>query len=240
MKYSKSPPVHLMAWRDPDAWSKASDIVAVLLAMSLPWSTSLVGIFAVVFLLTITPTIDWRAFAILLSSTDLRVSDCADGSGDFGYVVVRRSLERTSLCVEPADQTFGAAAAVLSLRALVAWNVGIHGLSSFVRAPKYRVLAGDAGPEHLDQAGRRRARHIRQELYRSEPGICTLHGRARISHRHVTARKEDRTGATVDYGWGWLHSKHGFRDRFTYCDGDAAGHAGHLFGDFICADGPAQ
>jgi O-antigen ligase len=66
MNPSANPPVRQMAWRDPATWSKASDIVAVLLALSLPWSTSLVGIFAVVFLLTITPTIDWRAFAASL------------------------------------------------------------------------------------------------------------------------------------------------------------------------------
>lgn len=66
MNVSANPPLRQMAWRDPATWSKASDIVAVLIALSLPWSTSLVGIFAVVFLLTITPTIDWRAFAVLL------------------------------------------------------------------------------------------------------------------------------------------------------------------------------
>jgi O-antigen ligase len=55
-------PSRLAAWRDPAVWSKASDIVAVLLALSLPWSTSLVGIFAVVFVLTVAPTIEWRAF----------------------------------------------------------------------------------------------------------------------------------------------------------------------------------
>jgi O-antigen ligase len=55
-------PSRLAAWRDPAVWSKASDIVAVLLALSLPWSTSLVGIFGVIFVLTMAPTIEWRAF----------------------------------------------------------------------------------------------------------------------------------------------------------------------------------
>jgi O-antigen ligase len=55
-------PSRLAAWRDPALWSKASDIVAVLIALTLPWSTSLVGIFAVVFVLTVAPTIEWRAF----------------------------------------------------------------------------------------------------------------------------------------------------------------------------------
>jgi O-antigen ligase len=34
--------------RDPARWIATIDIVAVLLALSLPWSTSLVGIFGVV------------------------------------------------------------------------------------------------------------------------------------------------------------------------------------------------
>jgi len=56
-----APPSHLAAWRDPALWSKASDVAAVLIAVALPWSTSLVGIFAVAFLLTLAPTIQWRA-----------------------------------------------------------------------------------------------------------------------------------------------------------------------------------
>jgi O-antigen ligase len=55
-------PSRLAAWRDPAFWSKASDIVAVLIALTLPWSTSLVGIFGVVFVLAVEPTIEWRAF----------------------------------------------------------------------------------------------------------------------------------------------------------------------------------
>ena len=37
----------LPAWRDPAAWMTTADIFAVLVAAALPWSTSLVGIFAV-------------------------------------------------------------------------------------------------------------------------------------------------------------------------------------------------
>jgi hypothetical protein len=55
-------PSRLAAWRDPAFWSKASDIVAVLIALSLPWSTSLVGIFGMIFVLTLEPTIEWRSF----------------------------------------------------------------------------------------------------------------------------------------------------------------------------------
>jgi O-antigen ligase len=50
------------AWRDPAAWSRTADIVAVLIALSLPWSTSLVGIFVVVWLISVAPTLDIRVF----------------------------------------------------------------------------------------------------------------------------------------------------------------------------------
>lgn len=56
----------LKRWRDPAAWMTTADIFAVLLALSLPWSTSLVGIFAVVIVVVMLPTIDARAFIALL------------------------------------------------------------------------------------------------------------------------------------------------------------------------------
>jgi O-antigen ligase len=59
---SSLPDQALPAWRDPIAWAKAADIVAVLIALSLPWSTSLVGIFGAVFLVTVAPTLDFKAF----------------------------------------------------------------------------------------------------------------------------------------------------------------------------------
>ena len=49
-------------WRGPAAWMRASDVLAALLAMSLPWSTSLVAIFAVIFLLSMIPTFDLQGF----------------------------------------------------------------------------------------------------------------------------------------------------------------------------------
>ena len=49
-------------WRNTAAWTKAADIAVVLLAISLPWSTSLVAIFAVVWLLLLIPTVELRDF----------------------------------------------------------------------------------------------------------------------------------------------------------------------------------
>jgi O-antigen ligase len=56
----------LPAWRDPLAWAKTADVVAVLIALFLPWSTSLAGIFIAVWLIAVAPTIAPRAFLALL------------------------------------------------------------------------------------------------------------------------------------------------------------------------------
>jgi O-antigen ligase len=52
----------LRRWRDPAAWMTTVDVVAVLLAASLPWSTSLVGIFGVVLVIVMLPTIEASDF----------------------------------------------------------------------------------------------------------------------------------------------------------------------------------
>ena len=56
----------LPAWRDPAAWAKTADIFAILIALSLPWSTSLVGIFVVAWVITVVPTLDPRMFVVSL------------------------------------------------------------------------------------------------------------------------------------------------------------------------------
>jgi O-antigen ligase len=52
----------LPGWRDPAAWAMTADIAAVLIALSLPWSTSLVGIFAIVWVIAVAPTLDLKRF----------------------------------------------------------------------------------------------------------------------------------------------------------------------------------
>ena len=52
--------------RDPAAWITTTDIFIVLTALSLPWSTSLVAIFAVAALLTMAPFFDAKAFLQVL------------------------------------------------------------------------------------------------------------------------------------------------------------------------------
>jgi O-antigen ligase len=55
-------PLWLM-WRHPAAWSTTVDVFAILLALALPWSTSLVAIFATALLVAMLPFLDLGAFA---------------------------------------------------------------------------------------------------------------------------------------------------------------------------------
>ncbi len=48
-------------WRDPAAWAATVDICAILVALTLPWSTSLTGIFSVAMLLAMVPFLDLDA-----------------------------------------------------------------------------------------------------------------------------------------------------------------------------------
>src|SRR5882724_11663575 len=52
----------LPIWRDPRAWIRSADVFVILTALALPWSTSLVAIFAVAWLLTLVPTLDIGSF----------------------------------------------------------------------------------------------------------------------------------------------------------------------------------
>jgi hypothetical protein len=52
----------LRLWRDPVAWVTAADIFAVLTALALPWSTSLVAIFVLCWLGTVAWVLDYRVY----------------------------------------------------------------------------------------------------------------------------------------------------------------------------------
>ena len=48
-------------WRDRSAWTTTADVLAILVALTLPWSTSLVGIFSVAMLVAMGPFLDVEA-----------------------------------------------------------------------------------------------------------------------------------------------------------------------------------
>ena len=58
----------LPVWRDPQAWARTADVVAVLIALALPWSTSLFGIFVVVWMIAVVATLEPGAFTASLKN----------------------------------------------------------------------------------------------------------------------------------------------------------------------------
>ncbi|WP_271583356.1 O-antigen ligase family protein [Bradyrhizobium sp. CCBAU 45389] len=51
------------SWRNPAALLRAADVLVILIAASLPWSTTAPSIFVGLWLLAVTPTIAWRDYA---------------------------------------------------------------------------------------------------------------------------------------------------------------------------------
>jgi O-antigen ligase len=49
-------------WKDPAVWATTADVFVILIAVSLPWSTSLVAIFAAALMVAMVPLLDPRAF----------------------------------------------------------------------------------------------------------------------------------------------------------------------------------
>ena len=52
-------------WRDRATWMTIADVFAILAALTLPWSTTLPGIFVPCWLGAVAVVTDWRAFARL-------------------------------------------------------------------------------------------------------------------------------------------------------------------------------
>jgi O-antigen ligase len=60
-------PLIRRSWRDQAMWMTVADVFAVLAALTLPWSTTLPGIFMPCWLGALAWVMDWRAFARLLT-----------------------------------------------------------------------------------------------------------------------------------------------------------------------------
>ena len=63
-----APPMSLVRryWRDRALWTTIADIFAILAALTLPWSTTLVAIFVLCWLGAVAWVMDWRAYGRLL------------------------------------------------------------------------------------------------------------------------------------------------------------------------------
>ena len=54
----------LWAWREAEVYSRCTDMLAVMAAASLPWSTTAPAIFITLWLFAVLPTIDWEQFVL--------------------------------------------------------------------------------------------------------------------------------------------------------------------------------
>ncbi|HEX9373062.1 MAG TPA: hypothetical protein VF897_18765, partial [Roseiflexaceae bacterium] len=63
-----APPMSLVQryWRDRALWTTIADVFAILAALALPWSTTLVAIFVPCWLGALAWVMDWRAYGRLL------------------------------------------------------------------------------------------------------------------------------------------------------------------------------
>ena len=175
------------------------DLVAVLVAVMLPWSTSGVAIGMVLWLAALIPTVAWRALLQYAEAAGLSAADCFRSCWPLvGTLWSDAPWGARSYALSPTAKLL-----VLPLlfyhfeRSTRGMWVFIAFLVSCVllMAMSWLVMFD---PGSLAQACRRRARNLRQELYRPEPGIRALRGSAGLSRHHVVAGEENLAGAAVD------------------------------------------
>ena len=175
-------------WRDPAAWITTTDVFIVLIALSLPWSTSLVAIFAVAALVTMAPFFDAKAFlqslkrpiSILpvalfaLALVGTLWSDAPWGARLYAVGPAAKLLMLPVLFYHFERSARG-------LQVLIAFLV-----SCVLLMAMSWIVAFDPGLA-LKTFGAA-ARHLRQELYRPEPGIRAVRGGAGLSRHHRCLR----------------------------------------------------
>ena len=148
------------AWPQSRFWLVCVDLYPALAAASLPWSTTAVSIFMVLWLIVVVPTIHWQAFCASLRAPASFLPLALLGLALAG-------LFWTADSWPVGDEAAGRAAAALSLRTLRARAMGVVRVPGFlcpvdgiVMADVLCRLEGLAGGD-----GRRPC----QELHRPKP-----------------------------------------------------------------------
>ena len=101
-------------WSSPEVWTTAADIFVVLIALALPWSTSLVAIFAVMWLLTVVPTLDSKFFLQIPKRPICVLPIALSCSGGCRDLLVRRAVGYAALCDQSNHKAARASASILS------------------------------------------------------------------------------------------------------------------------------
>ena len=133
--------------RDRSLWIAVVDVVAILIALSLPWSTSLVAIFAAVLLVAMVPFLDLRAFLQSLKRPICVVPIALFVLAAVGTLWSDAAWGARLYAVGPDRETADAAGAVLSFRTLrraASWV--LVGLSGVLRAADGDVVARRVRP----------------------------------------------------------------------------------------------
>ena len=66
-----------LSWRRSAVWLLAVDVLAVMTAASLPWSTSATSTLAVLWVIALAPTIDWEESCSTSSIRRARCRSCS-------------------------------------------------------------------------------------------------------------------------------------------------------------------
>ena len=158
-------------WRDRARWMTIADVFAVLAALTLPWSTSLVAIFVVCWLVAVAWVMDWRAYARLLKQPICYLPLSLVGLAVIGTLWSDAAWGCAALRHQSHRQAPGAARAVLSFRAVVARDVGL------------RRIPGVVHPADADVVDRRdRSQPFAQGLRANREGAASL---SRITSRRA-------------------------------------------------------
>jgi O-antigen ligase len=163
-------------WRDPAGWATAADIFVILIALSLPWSTTLVGIFAAASIVSMAPFLDARTFL-----ESLKRPICSLPLALFALAVVGTLWSDAPWATRL--YAIGPPAKLLMVPLLFYhFERSARGVQVFIAF----LVSCTQACGRLWRPG--------QKLYRPEPGICPVRRGTRLSDRHSVAHRKNDGG----------------------------------------------
>ena len=188
----------LSARHDMAARVRNVDLIAVLLALVLPWSTSGVGIAVVLWLVAVAAVLEPRPFLRSLQRPISALPIALVALAALGTLWSDASWAERLHAVSPAAKLlilpflfYHFARSPRGMWPLVAFLVSC----TVLMVVSWIVAFDPSLTLKRPRAGR--ARYLRQELHRPEPGIPVVRGRADFPHRHIVPRGQAQAGAAL-------------------------------------------
>jgi hypothetical protein len=128
-------------WRDRALWTTIADVFAILAALTLPWSTTLPGIFVPCWLGAVAWVMDWRAYGRLLKLPICYLPLALVGLALVGTLWADATWPARLYAVSLTLKLLVLPGAVLSFRAVVARDVGVRRIPGVLRAADGDVVA---------------------------------------------------------------------------------------------------